>query len=147
MATNSKWIGHFWKQQEFECHCGCGRDEIHPLLVSLADDVRRHVDVPMSCNSGIRCIDHNQNVGGRSSSLHLPTGALHQGHAGDFTFHDNALKNRVNVLRLYVLFESYGRKYGAVGIGLYAWGVHVDVRGQLGLKPARWEQGFRWPRL
>jgi len=144
---SSKWIGHFWKQEEFTCRCGCGRDEVHPFLIQLADDVRRHIGVPMDCNSGVRCEDHNRSVGGRSSSLHLPTGANHQGHAGDFTFCDNTITNRVNVLRLYILFESFGRKYEALGIGLYRWGVHVDVRGQLGLKPGRWEQGFTWPRL
>ena len=144
---DSKWCGHYWKQAEFECHCGCGRNEVHPLLVSLADDVRRSVGVAMSCNSGVRCEEHNRNVGGRSSSLHLPAGATHQGHAGDFTFADGTIKNRVNILRLYVLFESYGRKYGELGLGLYSSFVHVDVRGQLGLKAARWSQGFAWPRF
>lgn len=144
---SSKWIGHFWKQKEFACHCGCGRDEVHPFLIQLADDVRRHINEPMQCNSGVRCEAHNEAVGGRPSSLHLPTGANHHGHAGDFTFCDKTISNRVNTLHLYILFESFGRDYGPVGLGLYPWGVHVDVRGQMGLKAARWEQGFRWPRL
>jgi len=152
--SSTRWVGHFWKRQEFACHCGCGRDEVHPFLVQLADDVRRHVGVAMSCNSGVRCEEHNREIGGRVSSpasfgsLHLPAGALHQGHAGDFSFFDKSRNNRVNILRLYILFESYGRSYGsALGLGLYSWGVHCDVRGQLGLKAARWEEGFVWPRL
>jgi len=149
----AKWVGHYWKQEEFECHCGCGRNEVHPFLVELADDVRRHIGVPMSCNSGVRCEDHNRRVGGRVASptsfgsLHLPSGATHQGHAGDFTFFEQSLRNRVNILRLYILFESFGRRYEGLGLGLYNSFVHVDVRGQLGLKAARWAQSFTWPRL
>ena len=149
----TKWVANFWKKNEFACHCLCGRDDIHPHLVQLADDVRRKIGVAMTCNSGVRCEEHNKNVGGRVAgpssfgSLHLPRGAAHQGHAGDFTFFDPSLRNRVNMLRMYVLFESYGRKYGEIGLGLYNSFIHVDVRGQLGLKAARWESGFTWPRL
>ena len=148
MVDTTKWVGHFWKREEFACHDGCGRADVHPVVVELADAVRRHLGVAMQCNSGVRCEDRNRACGGKSNSLHLPAGALHQGHAADFTFAQKHLRNRVNILRLYVLFESYSRKYGAVGLGLYGSGfVHVDFRGALGMKPARWEQNFKWPRL
>ena len=142
------WIGNYWKKSEVACHCGCGRDEVHPALIDLADDVRRHVGQPMECLSSVRCEERNKIVGGRANSLHLPSGALHQAHAGDFTFASPRHRNPINHLRLYVLFESFGRKHGALGLGLYAWGVHVDVRGQKGLRPGRWEDSsWAWPRL
>ena len=143
------WIGNYWKKSEVACHCGCGRDEIHPALIELADDVRRSVGHSMECLSGLRCEERNTIAKGRPNSLHLPAGALHQGHAGDFTFMDHRHRTPINILRLYVLFESFGRRHGALGLGLYSWGVHVDVRGEgLGLRPGRWDDSsWTWPRL
>ena len=139
-------IGKYWKSSEFECSCGCGKDEIHPAIIDLADKVRGHLGVPMQCNSGVRCADRNKAVGGRPNSMHLPKGILRQGHAADLTFSAPALRDRINLLRLYVLLESHGRKHGNLGLGLYDSFIHVDVRGQLGLNSGRWNE-FEWPRL
>ena len=101
----------------------------------------------MVCNSGLRCPSHNQAVGGSANSLHLPHGSLQQGYAGDFTFANPALRSGINLLRLYVLFESYGRADGNTGLGLYDTFIHVDLRGQLGMSSARWSGEFSWPNL
>jgi len=152
-----EWIGHYFKRSEFECRCGCGRDEVHPDLIALLDDVRKNLGVALSISSGVRCVDHNQKVGGVKNSLHLPQGALHVGHAADVTFSSVGVRALpLNLCRLYAILESYGRGYGPIGLGLYGNGrvvgvsggfVHVDMRGKLGLKSARWDSGFSWPRL
>lgn len=154
MAIPDKWVGQFFKADEFACSCNqCGRWEVHTDLIEIADLVRGKLGVSLQVNSGVRCgppNDRNKAVGGRSNSLHLPSGATHVGHAADFTFSNPTFRsNPLNILRLYVLFESFSRRldYG-VGLGLYGGGfVHFDVRGALGFKAARWDQGFPWVRL
>ena len=144
----SKWVGNWFKQVEFECHCGCGRSSVHPKLLQLLDDVRAHLGCPLHINSGVRCVSHNTDIGGRPNSLHLPAGALKQGHAADITYSMTTNRNRVNILRLYVLLESYGRRTGSpIGIGLYDSFVHIDTRGELGMKAGRWSEGFNWQRI
>ena len=138
MAVPDKWVGNFFKADEFACSCGCSRYEIHPKLVEVADAVRKHLGVPLSVSSGVRCPSRNSDVGGKVGSLHLPSGALHLGHAADFQFMDRGLINPLNILRLYTLFESFGRMTdSALGLGLYATFVHFDVRGERGLKASR----------
>ena len=145
-----KWVGNWFKASEFACHCGeCGRWEVHSDLISIADLVREHLKVGIRINSGVRCVSHNENVGGKKNSLHLPSGADHVGCSAEFSFlHSSHRHNPLNMLRVYTLFESFSRRleYG-VGLGLYATFVHFDVRGARGLKAARWSQGFQWPNL
>ena len=145
----SKYVAEYWKDFEFKCGCGCGRSKIHPALLELADDVRRFVGVPLRSNSGVRCAAHNSSVGGRPASLHLNQGSLDVGHAFDCTYSSAELRTPLNIARLYILFESFGRKHGELGLGLYESFVHVDVRGRLGRRSGRWQgpKGFAWSKL
>lgn len=74
----------YFRKEEFRCKCGgkfCDGFPAAPqrLLVTLADRVRGHFGVPMIVSSGVRCRQHNANVGGAASSRHMA------GKAMDFT--------------------------------------------------------------
>lgn len=157
----SEWVSKYFKRHEFQCDrperpCECGLDNIHPTLPSLADEVRGHLGVPIEVLSGVRCIEGNRVAGGRSRSFHIPrlitTGEIDDidglGLAADFSFQNRSLRTRENVCRLYMLFESFGiKKYcKTMGLGLYDWGVHCDLRGHVVSKPGRWNEIF-WGKL
>ena len=139
------WLGNFWKQSEFDCPCcGTGGDKMDPVLIEILDEVRKQVGVALTSNSAYRCPKHNSSpaVGSTSGSYHL------KGQAADITYARRGLRNRVNILRLFVLSENIGRKHGGLGLGLYPSFSHVDTRtaSGSGISPARWST-FAWPRL
>lgn len=115
-------VQHF-QRREFACKCGkCGGFPVEPSmeLVELLDKIRAHYGKPVRVNSGIRCAAHNANVGGASRSQHL------LGTAADICIAG------VTPEELAAYIETLIPNTG--GIGIYAWGVHVDVRGSR----ARW---------
>ena len=81
-TTGDFWDGikHF-KRVEFKCKCG-GRyckgfpAEPQEKLVKVADRVREHFGTPATVSSGLRCTQHNANVGGVSNSRHLSGKAM-----------------------------------------------------------------------
>jgi len=54
-------IKHF-TASEFQCHCGCGANEIKQELVEKLDMLRGWYGKPMVVTSGYRCPGHNQAV-------------------------------------------------------------------------------------
>ena len=81
-ATGSFWddIKHF-SRKEFKCRCGnvyCNGYPAEPQekLVRVADNVREHFGAPATVSSGLRCKQHNANVGGVSNSRHLTGKAM-----------------------------------------------------------------------
>ncbi len=83
-------VADFWEEvqyfnkEEFRCKCGgkfCDGFPAQPQreLLRLADRVRGHFGLPMIVSSGVRCKQHNTNVGGASASRHMA------GKAMDFT--------------------------------------------------------------
>ena len=73
-----KEIRHFTRA-EFRCPCGvCGGFPAEPAekLVRLADQVREHFGAPALPSSGVRCPEHNKEVGGVWNSRHLAGKAL-----------------------------------------------------------------------
>ncbi len=80
--------GAFWDEtpnftrEEFRCRCGkyCNGFPAEPAerLVRAAQALRDQVGRSMPISSGVRCREHNANVGGVSNSRHL------LGHAMDF---------------------------------------------------------------
>lgn len=118
-ASKDFWkdIKHFEKS-EFKCKCGkyCNGYPVEPdeQLVKLLENIRKHFGVPVTVNSGIRCKTHNANVGGASASQHL------KGTAADI-----AVKG-VTPAKVAAYVETL--LPGTGGIGIYSWGVHVDVR-------------------
>ncbi len=73
-------IKHF-KRKEFKCKCGniyCNGYPVEPQekLVRVADRVREHFDKSATVSSGLRCKQHNANVGGVANSRHLSGKAM-----------------------------------------------------------------------
>ncbi len=105
-----------FKTAEFACPC-CGEVKTSNHLMAALEFVRCYFDDRIvTITSGYRCPEHNADpkVGGATSSKHL------LGIAADIEV------KGVNPEDVYDLLNmTFPRSYG---IGLYDWGVHVDVR-------------------
>jgi peptidoglycan hydrolase-like protein with peptidoglycan-binding domain len=111
----------FFTREEFRCQCKgkyCDGFPVEPdeKMVRTIDEIRRRLGVPVSIvdagGSGIRCAQHNANVGGVYNSEHL------YGRAAD-------LHSSVSPARMKQVAEEVMGNTG--GIGLYRWGIHVDT--------------------
>lgn len=112
-------LSEHFDSNEFACKCGCGYQnngrDIDPRLVEILEHIRHYVgDVPLIISSGLRCPIHNANEGGTPKSYHL------QGKAADISCPKGLTPIELKIA---------ARKAGADGIGLYAWGIHIDTRG------------------
>lgn len=121
--------GTFWddiryfRRVEFRCQCGgkyCNGFPAEPAeeTVRLADEIRRRAGVPLNVNSGVRCKQHNADVGGVWNSLHLTGQAIDLGPIG----------KDISVARLQEIAEQVQAEKmpGRGGLGRYDWGVHID---------------------
>ena len=106
-------------RDEFAGKCGCGFDEIDPLLVSTLQRLRDEVQRPVVVNSGCRCRSHNAAVNGSKTSQHL------KGKAADIKIEGMTSIQIIDIIRrLYLDGEIYvGYVYAINGSS-----VHVDVR-------------------
>lgn len=113
----------YFTREEFRCTCGkCGGFPMEPeeTMVRVVDEIRHRAGVPVtivdSGGSGIRCPEHNAEVGGVPNSEHL------YGRAAD-------LHSKLPPAELYRIAEEVTAEMipGRGGIGLYSWGVHVDT--------------------
>ena len=110
----------YFRREEFRCPCGkCGDFPVEPdeKMVRTVDAIRAKLGKPIgivdSGGSGVRCTEHNKAVGGVATSYHL------KGMAADLhcaTATPAEMKKAA---------EAVMGKTG--GIGLYSWGIHVDV--------------------
>lgn len=112
---------HF-SRREFACRCGCGRDSIDFLTLTLLEDVRGHFNQPISIHSGYRCHAYNGMVHGAEDSQHL------RGRAVDFVV--------TGILPDEVAAYLKWRYPGKFGVGSYRSFTHFDTRTD---GPARWE--------
>lgn len=148
----TKWVGQYFKDDEFACQCRCGAKLVHLRLVEILDSARKILRTPLEITSGVRCLKHNDDVGGKPNSYHKPQAfavdgsSLDLGFAADVTFARAHQRQMINIARLYMALEKAGRPTN-IGLGLYKTWVHVDVRGLIQQPSARWESGFPWPRL
>lgn len=80
-TTNKTASGTWWDEieyfdrSEFACKCGgryCNGFPVEPneVLIRLADRARKEFGAPATISSGVRCSQHNANVGGVSNSKH-----------------------------------------------------------------------------
>lgn len=75
-ASGTWWDGiKYFDRSEFACKCGgryCNGYPVEPskVLVRLADRAREEFGAPATISSGVRCNQHNANVGGVSNSKH-----------------------------------------------------------------------------
>ncbi len=113
----------FWKdiryfqRSEFRCPCGrCGGFPVEPeeKMVRTVDAIRAKLGKPITINSGVRCQEHNDELpGSAKNSYHL------NGMAADLHC------NTATPVEMKAAAEAVMGKTG--GIGLYSWGIHVDV--------------------
>ena len=120
-ATENFWdTVRYFGRHEFACKCGthCDGYPVEPSkdLVTFLDSFRHTVGLPVYVNSGVRCAVHNAAVGGAPQSRHL------YGDAADICCPGKRAEE------LYDL--ACGMLPDSGGIGLYNWGIHVDVRKQ-----------------
>ena len=71
----------YFRREEFMCNCGgeyCNGMPVEPvpLLVYTADKIRGHFGKAALVSSGVRCPQHNENVGGVPDSRHLAGRAM-----------------------------------------------------------------------
>lgn len=115
----------YFRREEFRCKCGkfCNGFPVEPdtTMVRYADAIRERLGVPLNVNSGIRCPQHNANVGGVSNSQHVLGTACDLGAPAGITPEKMAR----------VAEEVIGN---TGGIGIYDWGIHIDSRST----KARW---------
>lgn len=70
------WDGiRYFTREEFACKCGKFCDgypvQMQRAVVELADGAREHFGSPATVVSGLRCQNHNANVGGVANSQHM----------------------------------------------------------------------------
>ena len=125
------WTWRFpnFTRDEFICPCGCGFDDIDPLLVSTLQRLRDEVQRPVIVNSGCRCKSHNSAVKGAPNSQHM------RGKAADIRIDGMTSQQIVDILRrLYLDGEIYvGYVYAINGNS-----IHVDVRAPQSQVVRRW---------
>lgn len=127
-AENAE-TGTFWdeiryfRRAEFRCQCGgkyCNGFPAEPVeeTVRMADEIRRLAGVPLNVNSGVRCTQHNADVGGVWNSLHLTGQAIDLAPIG----------GNISAARLQEVAEQVQAEKmpGRGGLGRYDWGVHID---------------------
>lgn len=113
----------YFDRSEFRCPCPrCGGYPVEPdhEMVRVVDEIRRRLGSPITIvpgGSGIRCPEHNTEVGGVWNSRHLFGDAadLHPQKATPAQLHKVAVEVTAEMIP------------GRGGIGLYNWGVHVDT--------------------
>ena len=106
---------------EFECKCGCGANAVAPALIVLLEWLREDFNSPITINSGRRCHDYNEKIGGAFNSQHK------YGNAADIVVSGvspSAVANWLDACPL----------SGHIGLGRYDTFTHLDVRGHR----ARW---------
>ena len=127
------WTWRFpnFERDEFICPCGCGFDDVDPLLVSTLQRLRDEVQRPVVVNSGCRCRSHNAAVKGAPQSQHI------RGKAADIRIDGMTSREIFDVLRrLYLDGELYvGYVYAINGRS-----VHVDVRAPQSQVVRRWKR-------
>lgn len=103
-----------FKVREFACEDGSDVVFISDGLVQVLQAIRSHFGRTTNVNSGYRTPSHNKKVGGAEYSQHL------YGLAADIEV--TGIKPKTVAAYAEKLLPNMG------GIGIYSWGVHIDVR-------------------
>jgi hypothetical protein len=117
-TTSKEYQSKYFSEAETQSHCGCGGNNVNPLLLEMLDKLREMIGGPLELSCAYRCAAHNAEVKGVQNSQHT------LGNAADVIVPDYGHCNTVEQL------AWYAEQVGFDGIGTYpALGfVHVDVR-------------------
>jgi len=102
----------YFKQQEFDCKCGCNTNNISEKLVRQLNNARFISGYSFKINSACRCENHNVSVGGSLDSSHK------KGLAVDIAVVNSDMRYSI----LSTLIEC-----GFSRIGIYKNFIHVDI--------------------
>jgi len=105
-----------FSRSEFACRC-CGRAEVNPHLVDALQELRDLAGAPIRVNSGYRCPEHNQAVGGAKRSQHL------LGNAADIVIKGLSVASMYELAAQVPAFRN-----GGIGVYPEQGFIHVDVR-------------------
>lgn len=84
-------IAENFAPSEFECNCGCGREEVDLGFLHRLQRARTIASIPFIILSGVRCPVHNANVGGSDDSSHVPSyNEDERGHAADIVYNSSS---------------------------------------------------------
>lgn len=117
----------YFKKEEFRCQCGgkyCNGFHVEPdeTMVRLCDEIRRRSGVPIlirdAGGSGLRCPQWNATIPGAATNSYHTKGMAADLHPIGKT-----------PAQLYDIAEAVMAEMipGRGGLGLYSWGIHVDV--------------------
>ena len=120
-------MSKYFSDEETSCHCGCGGNNVNPVLMQKLDALRELIGGPIEISCAFRCARHNAEVGGVSNSQHV------LGNAADVQTPEYDHCNTPDQL------AWFAEQIGFDGIGIYPWGCHVDVRDD-GASP----NSYRW---
>lgn len=101
-----------FSRHEFACKCGCGKDDIDLHLVAILQQMREAVGHRLDIESGVRCMQHNLDIGGKPNSAHQ------RGKAVDIKCSDS--RQREELVRLAL-------QAGIRRIGIGKTFVHIDI--------------------
>lgn len=116
MKKKDYMISKNFSEIEWMCKCGCRQCIIEPKLVNMMQTFRNKINLPITVHCVNRCIKHNKAIGGvvKPPSKHI------SGKACDF--HVKKLK-----MKKFHEIIMNSQDIFTGGIGLYDWGVHVDI--------------------
>ena len=109
-----KYLSANFRVTEFACKDGSDPVFVSEELVKILQAIREHFGKPVIVSSGYRTPGYNKSVGGATYSQHL------YGTAADICISGIKPKDMADYAE--TLLPNTG------GIGIYSWGIHVDVR-------------------
>jgi uncharacterized protein YcbK (DUF882 family) len=124
---------------EFACADGCGRDDVDQTLIDNLEKLRERLGEPIFISSGVRCPNHNKNVGGVKASWHQqrdpdnPKLILAQ---NDYTGYSYAADISCRNHTPSEVFAIAKKMKLFTGLGRYRGFTHVDTRPG---EPVEWE--------
>ena len=108
-------LSEHFNTSEFACSCGCGfgasLGDVSQDLLELLEDIREEVGGPLRINSGCRCANFNDEIGGASFSRHTT------GEAADISVQGGWHRHKV---------QKAAHMFDAEGVGTARSFVHVD---------------------
>lgn len=97
---------HF-SEEEFRCPCGCGTLNPNMNFLDRLERGRVRANIPFKVNSGCRCQDHNEDVGGVDSSSHKASDT-EESHAADIGVRGSQQRGIVIPSLIAVGFNRFG---------------------------------------
>ncbi len=120
----SKQLTPHFTDTELACRCGCGLGPSQELLDFL-EAVRLIYGRPIHIASGVRCVDHNRDVGGAPDSAHPRCTAVDPSDPGG----EDLLDLIAAIVVVQVARKARGAKGGGFGMGVKngVRCIHADV--------------------